>query len=106
MKHEKVTKSRRDLQRGVKEGREKPELAVLKSEDEVPAQQQREERDEANERVLRQFDLSSKFGPCTGMTRLERWERAEGLGLKPPKQVRDLIEKENALNECLWEGRL
>jgi hypothetical protein len=24
------------------------------------------------ERVLRQFDLDTRFGPCAGMTRLER----------------------------------
>ncbi|KAF9401534.1 hypothetical protein BGZ94_005190, partial [Podila epigama] len=28
------------------------------------------------EKLLRQFDLASKYGPCTDMTRLERWERA------------------------------
>lgn len=28
------------------------------------------------EKILRQFDLSSKYGPCTDMTRMERWERA------------------------------
>lgn len=25
-----------------------------------------------DEKVLRAFDLSSKYGPCTGMTRLQR----------------------------------
>lgn len=29
-----------------------------------------------SEKMLRQFDLASKYGPCTDMTRLERWERA------------------------------
>ncbi|KAF9912995.1 hypothetical protein EC991_005863 [Linnemannia zychae] len=29
-----------------------------------------------NEKMLRQFDLASQYGPCTDMTRLERWERA------------------------------
>ncbi|KAG0091133.1 hypothetical protein BGZ93_008972, partial [Podila epicladia] len=28
------------------------------------------------EKLLRQFDLSYKYGPCTDMTRMERWERA------------------------------
>lgn len=31
------------------------------------------------EKVLRQFDLTSKYGPCTDITRLERWERASLL---------------------------
>lgn len=26
--------------------------------------------------MLRQFDLASKYGPCTDLSRLERWERA------------------------------
>jgi len=106
LKHEKVTQSRRDLQRGLKEGKERQEVAVQQQQQQQQHAKGAEDRDEANERVLRQFDLASKFGPCTGMTRLERWERAEGLGLKPPKQVRDLLEKENTRNECLWEGRI
>ncbi|KAG0020040.1 hypothetical protein BGZ80_004872 [Entomortierella chlamydospora] len=32
------------------------------------------------EKFLRQFDLASKYGPCTDLTRLERWERAFELG--------------------------
>ncbi|XP_069485052.1 DNA polymerase delta subunit 4 [Ambystoma mexicanum] len=42
---------------------------------------------------LRSFDLEWQYGPCTGITRLERWERAEFLGLKPPKSIRDLVLK-------------
>ena len=66
------------------------------------------------EHLLRQFDLSSKYGPCIGMTRLERWERAEKLGLSPPQDV--LAALKNYLgasktpdckeNQCLWEGRV
>ena len=33
---------------------------------------------------------SYEFGPCVGIPRLERWERAQALGLKPPKEVFDL----------------
>ncbi|ELU15284.1 hypothetical protein CAPTEDRAFT_193761 [Capitella teleta] len=40
---------------------------------------------------LRQFDLDFQYGPCTGITRLERWQRAEKFGLNPPVAVRDLI---------------
>lgn len=43
--------------------------------------------------VLKQFDLSWEFGPCTGITRLQRWERAELLGLSPPTTVRELLLK-------------
>lgn len=39
------------------------------------------------EKVLRHFDLSSQYGPCIGITRLNRWKRASKLGLKPPVEV-------------------
>ncbi|KAF9926717.1 hypothetical protein FBU30_003749 [Linnemannia zychae] len=50
------------------------------------------------EKSLHQFDLASKYGPCTDMTRLERWERAFGLGLSPPLYVKDLLIKNPSLN--------
>ncbi|XP_067388095.1 DNA polymerase delta subunit 4 isoform X2 [Emydura macquarii macquarii] len=37
--------------------------------------------------MLKQFDLSWEYGPCTGITRLQRWERAKSLGLSPPITV-------------------
>ena len=37
--------------------------------------------------LLRSFDLDETFGPCTGLTRRERWQRADGVGLGPPAQV-------------------
>ncbi|KAK3084494.1 hypothetical protein FSP39_014372 [Pinctada imbricata] len=43
--------------------------------------------------LLKQFDLTLEFGPCVGITRLERWERAEKHGLNPPPEVRDLVVK-------------
>jgi len=44
-------------------------------------------------KILKQFDLDSKYGPCTGMTRLERWARAEKFQFDPPKVVREIIER-------------
>ncbi|KAM6133128.1 DNA polymerase delta subunit 4 [Phoenicopterus ruber ruber] len=41
--------------------------------------------------MLRRFDLAWEFGPCTGITRLQRWERAQALGLSPPGPVRDAL---------------
>lgn len=41
--------------------------------------------------ILRRWDLSYEYGPCVGMTRLERWERAEKLGLNPPEMVTRLL---------------
>ncbi|KAF3156816.1 hypothetical protein EYR41_003710 [Orbilia oligospora] len=39
------------------------------------------------EKILRHFDLSSQYGPCVGVSRCKRWERAERLGLGPPIEV-------------------
>ncbi|KAL4078692.1 DNA polymerase delta, subunit 4-domain-containing protein [Scleroderma yunnanense] len=61
--------------------------------------------------MLRVFDMSSEYGPCIGMTRLERWERAETLGLKPPPEVRQIlltkegIEKEEYV-QCVLYGEV
>jgi hypothetical protein len=42
------------------------------------------------QKVLRKFDLSYEYGPCVGVSRLERWKRAEDLGLEPPVEVGDV----------------
>ncbi|XP_034623624.1 DNA polymerase delta subunit 4 isoform X1 [Trachemys scripta elegans] len=55
--------------------------------------------------MLKQFDLSWEYGPCTGITRLQRWERAKSLGLSPPLTVREtLLEREGdpSFMHCLW----
>ncbi|KAF9309735.1 hypothetical protein BG003_009426 [Podila horticola] len=58
------------------------------------------------EKILRQFDLSSKYGPCTDMTRMERWERAFTLGLNPPQHIKDTLSEHSSLNTPLFEGRV
>ena len=60
------------------------------------------------EKVLRSFDLNSKYGPCIGMTRMERWERAHNLGLCPPEDIRTLLTTKDIIRkeDCLWEGRI
>lgn len=40
---------------------------------------------------LRQFDLASRYGPCVGITRLERWERAERLGKNPSSRIHGIL---------------
>lgn len=37
--------------------------------------------------ILRVFDTTIEWGPGSNMTRLERWERAKGLGLAVPEEV-------------------
>ncbi|KAM0916517.1 hypothetical protein ACQ4PT_010133 [Festuca glaucescens] len=67
------------------------------------------------EEQLRQFDLDMKFGPCIGVNRLQRWERASSMGLQPPPHLRDLLTHASSVKnrnngspspECLWEGKI
>ncbi|KQJ91079.1 uncharacterized protein LOC100836085 [Brachypodium distachyon] len=67
------------------------------------------------EEQLRQFDMDMKFGPCIGVNRLQRWERASAMGLQPPSHLRDLLAHSASMNnhnngspspECLWEGKI
>ncbi|XP_065054306.1 DNA polymerase delta subunit 4-like [Rhopilema esculentum] len=55
--------------------------------------------------ILRNFDLEAEYGPCIGMRRLERWERANNFGLNPPKDVKRIIEEnihDDRYLECVW----
>ncbi|KAI9010118.1 DNA polymerase delta, subunit 4-domain-containing protein [Hyaloraphidium curvatum] len=63
-----------------------------------------EEADEI-EKVLRAFDLDPTFGPCVGITRMERWDRAVALGLDPPGRVRDLLTENTSFAFPLWHGQ-
>ncbi|CAO3588520.1 unnamed protein product [Absidia cylindrospora] len=56
------------------------------------------------DKQLRAFDLDYTYGPCVGLTRLERWERAASLGLDPPKDIKTLLLKQNTPQECLFHG--
>ncbi|KAK1272457.1 hypothetical protein QJS04_geneDACA012251 [Acorus gramineus] len=65
------------------------------------------------EEMLRQFDMDMTYGPCLGMTRLQRWERARNMGLNPPKDVECLLQGDGGDGGdgrvgvgCLWEGRV
>ncbi len=40
---------------------------------------------------LKAFDLTMAFGPMVGLTRLERWERAQEAGLGPPAHLHALL---------------
>jgi DNA polymerase delta subunit 4 len=39
---------------------------------------------------------SYEYGPCIGVPRLQRWERAQALGLRPPPEVREILITEEA----------
>ncbi|ODO06346.1 hypothetical protein L198_01578 [Cryptococcus wingfieldii CBS 7118] len=52
--------------------------------------------------ILRVFDLSTKYGPCVGIARLQRWERAKQWGLDPPDEGEDDASyRENVLSAWL-----
>ncbi|KAJ4980708.1 hypothetical protein NE237_031545 [Protea cynaroides] len=57
-----------------------------------------------SEELLKQFDMNIAYGPCIGMSRLDRWDRANNLGLDPPKEVVDLLRGGKVGLECLWDG--
>ncbi|KAI1179600.1 DNA polymerase delta, subunit 4-domain-containing protein [Nemania sp. FL0916] len=46
------------------------------------------------EKVLRYWDVSSQYGPCVGIDRIKRWQRADRLGLSPPVEVLAVLMKE------------
>ncbi|KAF2032641.1 hypothetical protein EK21DRAFT_98763 [Setomelanomma holmii] len=47
-----------------------------------------------HEKILREFDMSGHYGPCTGIARLKRWKRAYRLDLDPPIEVLAVLLKE------------
>ncbi|WWC87497.1 uncharacterized protein L201_002387 [Kwoniella dendrophila CBS 6074] len=52
--------------------------------------------------VLRVFDLTSSYGPCVGITRLQRWERAKKWGLNPPEEIRDILTTEEGQDDVRY----
>lgn len=57
---------------------------------------------------LQQFDDNSVFGPCIGFTRLERWKRANEMGLEPSEDIRGILESDWVKGEivkCHWDQR-
>lgn len=60
-----------------------------------------------DEDILRAFDLNQHFGPCLGLSRLDRYRRAQVMTEKfgatpPPTEIEQLLQKPNAQQECLW----
>jgi len=49
--------------------------------------------------ILRVFDLSYEYGPCVGVPRLQRWERADALGLNPPPEVKEILLSKQGLEK-------
>ncbi|KAI8814862.1 DNA polymerase delta, subunit 4-domain-containing protein [Cladochytrium replicatum] len=65
--------------------------------------------DDAILEKLRAFDLNGKYGPCDGLTRLRRWQRAEKFGLEPPAELLPILDADDTntdVTQSLWYGRL
>eukprot|EP00270_Netrium_digitus_P017218 TRINITY_DN6287_c0_g1_i1.p1 TRINITY_DN6287_c0_g1~~TRINITY_DN6287_c0_g1_i1.p1 ORF type:complete len:148 (+),score=39.54 TRINITY_DN6287_c0_g1_i1:214-657(+) len=58
------------------------------------------------EEALRAWDMDMAYGPCAGVPRLKRWERAARLGLNPPESVHRLLLLHPCSSSSLWDGRL
>ncbi|CAG8559196.1 10817_t:CDS:2 [Acaulospora colombiana] len=56
------------------------------------------------EEILQKFDLDYKYGPCIGIRRLDRWERAQRLGLNPPVVIKELLTKHPSLDKNIFHG--
>ncbi len=56
----------------------------------------------AAEAVLAAFDLDQSFGPCVGLSRAARWERARALGLSPPAEVFAALESVGAVQQSVF----
>ncbi|XP_076435042.1 DNA polymerase delta subunit 4-like [Babylonia areolata] len=81
---------------------------AIKKDDAVPSTSAQHLLPDANPdlETLKQFDLCLDYGPCIGITRLERWERAQKHGLNPPARVRELLLKHPSdvtYTQSLWK---
>jgi DNA polymerase delta subunit 4 len=47
-----------------------------------------------NEKLLRSWDVDSRYGPCIGIDRTKRWKRAQKFGLNPPIEILAILLKE------------
>ena len=59
--------------------------------------------------ILRDFDMTYEYGPCVGITRMERYDRADKLGLHPPKEVYKILatrEGRSVLAESVFHGNV
>lgn len=74
--------------------------------DDLEMQFTEEPPEEDMESVLRAWDMDMRFGPCIGISRLSRWERAQRNSLSPPEEVRTFLVHGGANPRCLWENRV
>ncbi|XP_072962516.1 uncharacterized protein [Typha angustifolia] len=92
-----------------KDGVTKPKPSSRKTQKPTDDDDEQCEYDEV-ESKLRKFDMDMRYGPCVGLTRLQRWERASAMGLNPPADLLVHLSQPGnnpSLNlHCLWSSRL
>jgi DNA polymerase delta subunit 4 len=49
--------------------------------------------------ILRHFDLTPRYGPSVGISRLDRYRRAKKMGLKPPTEVLQILDTEEGVRK-------
>eukprot|EP01134_Creolimax_fragrantissima_P000928 CFRG0928T1 len=58
--------------------------------------------------ILKAFDLNSSYGPCVGITRRERWIRAQKFGKTPDPAILGILdrysENNKLVHQSLWTG--
>ncbi|KAK7102116.1 DNA polymerase delta subunit 4-like [Littorina saxatilis] len=96
----------RKISDSYKQAKKRPKPAVTKD-DAVPSSSSHLLPDKNPEiETLKQFDLCLDYGPCIGITRLERWQRAEKHDLKPPMKVKEILLKhsnDENYTQSLWK---
>lgn len=56
----------------------------------------------AVDKLLRKFDLTADYGPAAGLSRLQRWQRAEKLGRHPPAIIKAILETHEGRSEIKY----
>lgn len=71
---------------------------ILQKEDEQELKVEIKQNDAAI-LMLKQFDLTMKYGPFIGINRISRWKRACELNLNPPIKIKEYLENTFPLYE-------
>ena len=56
---------------------------------------------EQDDHELLCFDLNPLYGPCKGISRIERWNNASRFGLEPPERAREAIHRTGNMGSYL-----
>ncbi|XP_062851412.1 DNA polymerase delta subunit 4 isoform X2 [Trichomycterus rosablanca] len=96
-----ITDTFKAVKRAKRDRRDKKSPSPPAADPEPPGLSERE----TDLQELKKFDLDWQFGPCTGINRLQRWERAALHGLDPPQEIKSILLKESTdpdYIQCLW----